>query len=589
MSRNLNNGENQSLIQLAKEFFSKNWTFVLVASLAFMAVISIIYFDTTTSETVASFRLDEFEVGQISDRNIIATNSIPPDEFFPFAIEEGEKVIKKGFPITEEGYQKLEKMSQSHGYVDYRLFADKALFLILVLVFWVILFSPSLLRKSIQLKELILEVVLFFILIVLTALSDKTPFFQDNYNLCIATPAALSSFIIAILFGQASAFSFACLSTLGVLCASNFAIIPTLFVLATSIAASRIVSKIERRTDMIFASIFLSVFNVVFTVLLKVIFNGKFNSFFLFSGIALNGFFSGILALGLLTLLETILNTASVFRLMDLSDENTPALQELLVLASGTYQHSKMVAQLAENGCKIIGANSLLARVGALYHDIGKTEHPEYFTENQDGKSLHDDIKPSLSATVIKSHVKLGLEKAKALHLPQQVIDIISEHHGNSVISFFYNKAKEADPNVSEEDFSYPGVPPITRESAVVMLADTVEAACKSLDKPSVPRLEKFIQTLIDSKVANHQLDNSGLTFGELTKLKDEFVRILAAYYHSRIKYPNQKDPDEIENKPSESENKNEGESVSEENVSQEKTSVENEASGSEKDGENGE
>ncbi|MBP5283773.1 MAG: HDIG domain-containing protein, partial [Treponema sp.] len=169
---------------------------------------------------------------------------------------------------------------------------------------------------------------------------------------------------------------------------------------------------------------------------------------------------------------------------------------------------------------------------------------PEYFVENQSGENKHNEINPSLSASVIKSHVKLGVEKARQLHLPKQIVDIIAEHHGNSVLAYFYNEAKNKDAHVSPEDFAYPGNPPATKESAVVMLADTVEAACRTLDKPSVTRLEKFIQQLISSKIENHQLENCALTFGELTLIKDSFVQILAGYYHSRIEYPNQKDPD---------------------------------------------
>ena len=285
---------------------------------------------------------------------------------------------------------------------------------------------------------------------------------------------------------------------------------------------------------------------VVFIVVLKVIFNGDFNdSIFLFPSIAFNGFISGILVLGFITPLESIMNTASVFRLMDLSDQNAPILKDLLIQASGTYSHSMMVAQLAENACRKIGANPLLARVGAYYHDIGKMDQPEYFVENQaDGENKHDDINPSLSASVIKSHVKRGVEKAHQLRLPQQIVDIIAEHHGNSVLQFFYAKAKEKDDSVQPEDFAYPGNPPTTVESAVVMIADTVESACRTLDKPSVSRLDKFIQTLIQGKIDNHQLDNCRLTFGDLTKIREAFVQILAGYYHSRIKYPNQKDPD---------------------------------------------
>ena len=199
---------------------------------------------------------------------------------------------------------------------------------------------------------------------------------------------------------------------------------------------------------------------------------------------------------------------------------------------------------------------------GAYYHDIGKMDNPEYFTENQTGSNIHNEIKPSLSVSIIRSHVKNGLEKARALRLPDRVLDIIAEHHGNQVISYFYNSAKEKDPNVNPADYSYNGNPPTSKESAVVMLADTVEAACRSLDNPSVSRIDKFTQELMDAKVNARQLDNCNLTFKELNIIHSAFVQILAGYYHSRIKYPEQKDPDtgKSEKNPSaEKEEKEEG------------------------------
>jgi putative nucleotidyltransferase with HDIG domain len=203
-----------------------------------------------------------------------------------------------------------------------------------------------------------------------------------------------------------------------------------------------------------------------------------------------------------------------------------------------------MVANLAEAACQDIGANALLARVGAYYHDLGKMENPEYFVENQTDHNKHDDISPRLSATVIRSHVKLGIEKARALGLPREVIDIMGEHHGNSVIAWFYNKALKQEGGegnkspVNMEDFMYPGNPPRSRESAVVMLADTTEAAARTLDKPTVARLEKFIQELINAKVEHGQLARSELTFRDLETIKNAFVRVLVGYYHSRIEYP---------------------------------------------------
>lgn len=530
----------------AGAFVSKNWGIIVAFMLTFFAATAVVYFDANTTETIASFAVDEYEVGQIADRTIYATKSLPADELYPIEIEKGEKVTRKGFAITEEEYLKLKKMADSPVYVDYRAFCNKILYLMLVSVLWIVLFNPVLLGRKIEMKEIILECVLFILVFFAVSFGEKNVVFHSLYRISVIIPSSFCAFLVAILFGQISALYFSVMLSLGVLCASSFQIVPALFTMAVCVSAARIVMRIERRIDMVFASIVQAVLCVVFIVFLKVVFNGDFNdAIFIIPGVAFNGFISGILVLGFLTPLESIMNTASVFRLMDLSDQNAPIMRKLLLTASGTYQHCMMVAQLAENACKEIGANALLARVGAYYHDIGKIEHPEYFTENNiETANKHTDLNPSLSVSVIKSHIKLGVEKAHQLHLPAQIVDIIAEHHGNSVMTYFYNKAKELDESVSPEDYSYPGNPPATKESAVVMLADVVEAACKSLEKPTAQRLEKFIQTLINGKIESNQLDNCALTFGELKKIRDVFVQILAAYYHGRIKYQNQKDPD---------------------------------------------
>jgi putative nucleotidyltransferase with HDIG domain len=165
-------------------------------------------------------------------------------------------------------------------------------------------------------------------------------------------------------------------------------------------------------------------------------------------------------------------------------------------------------------------------------------EQPSYFVENQTSYNKHTDISPRLSATVIRSHVKLGIEKARSLGLPQSVIDIIAEHHGNSVITWFYNEALKREGQVNMEDFTYPGTPPRSRESAVVMLADVTEAAVRTLKKPTAAKLEKYIQELFDAKVEHGQLARSELTFRDLETIKQSFVKVLAGYYHSRIEYP---------------------------------------------------
>ena len=531
-------------------FIRRNLSNIALFICSFLAVGVIVYFRTATAETVANFKLNDFEIGQISDRTIIADKNLAPDLENTVSVEAGEKVIKKGFPISAEAYAKLKKMAESPVYIDYRAFANSILYAVLIAVLWCFLYSSEISGRRTQFKESLTEVIFFLIVFSVIVFGKRSPLFADDYRILIIMPLPFVIFLVTILFGQLSAYFFVCILALGVLLATSFSLIPALFTICSSMSAAIIVRKIVRRVDIVLAAIMISFFNVVFVIMLKVIFNDTFSDCLpVFAGVALNGFISGILTLGFLTPLEIILNTASVFRLMDLSDvNNQPIMRRMLLVAGGTYSHSMMVSSLAENAAREIGANALLARVGACYHDIGKLDQSEYFTENQgSGGNKHNDINPSLSVSVIRSHVKKGIEKARQLHLPKSLIDIIAEHHGNSVIAYFYNEAKKLDPNVSPEDYSYSGVPPTTKESAIVMLADTVEAACRTLDNPSASRIDKFVAQLIASKIEHHQLDNSPLTFSDLAKIRESFVQLLTAYYHSRVEYPDQKDPDDVD------------------------------------------
>lgn len=536
----------QLMFASIKKYIKNNYPLLIIFVVSFLATAAIAFVRIATSNTISSYNINDYEVGQIADRTIYAQKTLPPDYLNPISVEKGEKITRKGFPITDDDYAKLKKMAESPAYIDFRAFADSVLYLMLLSALWFFLLSPVCLGRKPVFKEVLLQALFFLLIYAVTVVGSKSVRFSSAYALPVIIPASFCTFLVAILFGQLSAVFFSVLMAFGVLNACSYQVIPFLFVLASSLAASRIVRRIQRRIDMVFASLLLSLLNVVFMATLKIIYTDSFaDAVLTIPGVAFNGFISGIFALGFLTPLESLLNTASVFRLMDLSDLNNPLMKKMLLTASGTYSHSMMVASLAEAACREIGANSLVARVGAYYHDIGKMDQPEYFVENQNGgENKHDEINPSLSVSVIRSHVKKGVEKARAMRMPKEIVDIIGEHHGNSVIAYFYNEAHNKDPNVNQEDFSYTGNPPSSRESAVVMLADTVEAACRTLDKPSVPRLDKFIQQLISAKIEHHQLDNCNLTFRDLNVIRNSFVQILAGYYHSRIEYPDQKDPD---------------------------------------------
>lgn len=567
----MNKTKSNPVLNSIKNFFSQlnsyvklHWPVLILMFVGFLAVSVENFFKVAMSQTVFSYSMDDFEVGQIADRTILAPKSIPADEMNPVFVEEGEKIIRKGFPITEEAYSKLQKMAESPHYVDFRSFADSELFLALLAAMWFLLFTFAPFGREIHLREIVFQLICFLLVYAAVAFCSKLSFFATPFDITTVIPASLCILIVAVLYGQLSAIFCSFIFAFGVFDASSYQIVPFLFTLASCLAGATIVRKIERRIDMMFVSLMMAVINAVLIIIFAVIFNCGIQELAVVIGlVALNGFLSGVLSLGLITPIELLLNTASVFRLMDLSDSNNTLMRKLLLTASGTYQHSQMVAQLAESACREIGANSLLARVAAYYHDIGKMDQSEYFTENDmDGQHKLSEMKPNLAATLVRSHVRKGVEKARQLHFPQQVIDIIEQHHGNSVISYFYEKAKALDPNVNIEDYTYLGNPPVSKESGVVMIADTVEAACKSLDNPTEARLEKFIDTLIKSKMENGQLDNCELTFGDLKKIKSVFVKILAAYYHGRIKYPNQKDPDAQDKKETETETKAEKKSA---------------------------
>jgi putative nucleotidyltransferase with HDIG domain len=243
-----------------------------------------------------------------------------------------------------------------------------------------------------------------------------------------------------------------------------------------------------------------------------------------------------------LPLLEGLFNVLTDIRLLELSNVNNPLLAQLAVKAPGSYNHSLVVGTLAEEAAKAIGANSLFCRVAAFYHDIGKVNHAEYYVENQRGINPHDRLTPSMSALIIASHVKDGIKMAREAGLPEQIVDIIPQHHGTKLMTYFYEKARQnADPGlgpVKEEDFRYPGPKPQTREAAIFMLADAVEAAARTIDEPTPNRLREMIRKVTSAVVLDGQFDSCDLTFADLDRIKEAFLRYLVSMHHQRVDYP---------------------------------------------------
>jgi putative nucleotidyltransferase with HDIG domain len=258
---------------------------------------------------------------------------------------------------------------------------------------------------------------------------------------------------------------------------------------------------------------------------------------------------AAVLMTGLLPFVEKLFNVQTDLKLLELGDAAHPLLQELVRRAPGTYNHSINVASIAEAAAEAIGANGLLVRVGAYFHDIGKMLKPEYFIENQGQQaSRHESLVPAMSTLVIIAHVKDGADLARQHGLPNSVIDFVLQHHGTTLVEFFYDQAHQKskeDPNstgVDESTFRYPGPKPQTKEAGVMMLADAVESASRTLVDPTPQRIKSLVQDISMKRLVDGQFDECGLTFSELQTIEDALVKSLTAVYHGRVKYPDQQE-----------------------------------------------
>jgi putative nucleotidyltransferase with HDIG domain len=320
--------------------------------------------------------------------------------------------------------------------------------------------------------------------------------------------------------------------------------------LTSSLIASLLVIDARKRTTIIRAGLLTGVYQLAFVVLLDYFLSKTSYSYpvFLANGIMpsaiallLNGILSSFIVLGALPLFEYLFNTVTNISLLELADFNHPLLQRMTLEAPGTYHHSLLVGNLSESACRAIGANALLARIGAYYHDIGKLSKPDYFSENQDEKtSRHSSLSPHMSKIIIMNHVKEGVELARKYKLNSALIDFIQQHHGNSLVYYFYRRALELleeDQQVKEEGFRYPGPKPDTKETAIVLLADSVEAATRALKDPEPNKIEEVVHKIINNKFIDGQLDECELALKDLEKISTVFIRILSGIYHSRVSY----------------------------------------------------
>jgi len=458
-------------------------------------------------------------------------------------IKRGEKIIQKGTIVTEKQLEIARAITSGSGNNGMTQLAGGFIFLVMLYGSGFLLFSPVLRKNGKRRNQFaILIMIMFSTYIIYVTGAVRLTETLNGIDTAFFIPASLFTMSVSVIMGISAGGLFSLFLAVSLLLFPSTTIYGFLFILVSGFAGAFFVKKSEKRIDLIKAAMYLMGINVLTVCVIGLFLGHDLNWFVKISFIVmLNASLSGILNLSLLPVLEHIMNLPTAFRLVELSDMSMPIFKRMITLAPGTYGHSMSVANLAESAARDIGADALLARVGAYYHDIGKIDQPEYFIENQKGDNKHDDLKPSLSVAVIKSHVKIGIERAKEMGLPPEIIDIIAQHHGSGVINYFYIEAvkKELDSKrISREDYSYNGVPPQSKEAGIVMLADSVEAASRVLKKPTISKLDKYIWGIILEKVESGQMMNCSLTFKDLVSIKNSFIQILAGHFHSRIEYP---------------------------------------------------
>lgn len=466
-------------------------------------------------------------------------------------------IVRRGDEVTPGVYEQLvsleaEQRERSGNISNFRTWVGKILLVLaayLMFFFYMYLMRPGVFastRSMLLISMLIGLVVLVFIILERIELLNE-----------LAAPVALVSIMLTILFdSRVGLFATVTLAAVGGLIFGfdfefMFVTIFAGFIAVFSVREVKNRSHLVISTALVIGAYLLIGFG--YSMLRADPFESA-RVFLDLRSVLVNGLML-LLASPLMWAVERTFGMTTDIALLELSDTNRELLKQLSLRAPGTFNHSLQVANLAEAAADNVGANALLARVGALYHDIGKMNKPEYYIENQQpGDNPHDRVKPRMSAIIIGSHVKDGLEMGKQYKLPTVVQEFITTHHGTSLMEYFYRKAQEdhdpASGSLDETDFRYPGPRPWTSEQAIVMLADSVEAASRSLQKPTPKRLETLIDAIFKARTEDGQLADSSLTFADLTRIKDTFLSILSGVYHFRVKYPDQESEGDFTEEP---------------------------------------
>lgn len=452
----------------------------------------------------------------------------------PVRIARGQILIEKGTTVTAEQRQLLKELGLLVQDKRANLVLLMGAMLVVTILEGVLGFSIYFFHKKLYKNNL--ELLLLILIILSTLIATLGARVISNYMI----PVAAGSMLISILINPFIAFvsSFVMSMAAGIMLGNDFMF--SIIAFAGAMAGIYSTIKVSQRTELTKAGGIIGSVNFMLIVGLGLINNNNMLPMLIQSAWGfIGGILSAILAIGVLPFLESAFGITTAIKLLELSNPNQSLLKKLMIDAPGTYHHSIIVGNLAEAAAHAIGADGLLARVGANYHDVGKLKRPYFFIENQiSSENPHDKLNPNLSALIITSHVKDGIAIAREYNLPQNIIDFIAQHHGNTVLSYFYNKALNDDPSVSEASFRYDGPKPKTKEVAIVMLADCSEAAVRSMKGPTPGKIEGLIRQIIKSKLDDGQLDECDLTLKDLDRIAVTFSQILAGVFHSRIEYP---------------------------------------------------
>jgi cyclic-di-AMP phosphodiesterase PgpH len=465
----------------------------------------------------------------------------------PVKVLQGQIIIEEGKLIRQEEYRQLELVGLLDNKQSYKPFIGLTILITIILSSIYVYFYQMKEQPEKRQTNLLLFGIVFILTFFILKIIGMLQIF--NYSgIGYLFPAAMGGMLIKILIDEKlailSSIIFSIFGSIlfneGVSGTLNFSV--GIYILFSALAGVLFLSDQNQRSKILQAGSFAAAVNLFTICALMFLPNGQFSGleygYYILTAI-FSGIGSAVLTMGLLPFFETSFGILSTMKLIELSNPNHPLLRKILMETPGTYHHSVMVANLADAACEAIGANGLLARVGCYYHDIGKTKRPNFFIENQMHlDNPHDKLPPDKSANIIISHVTDGTAILKKYNMPKEIIHIAEQHHGTSLLKFFYHKALKDGQDVSEEDYRYPGPKAQTKESAIVGIADSVEAAVRSLNQPTPETIESLVKKIVADRLQDGQLNECDLTLRELETVSHSFCETLKGIFHSRIEYP---------------------------------------------------